>query len=114
MKTLKEDIYNLRYGLIVAALYIIIMQSIFHAVCPIRIFLHINCPGCGLTRACLALLRGDFVKSWQYNRTAILWIIAISLFVIDRYIKPLKVKPFPAIFTFVAIVTFINYILLFL
>src|SRR6185436_20099675 len=29
-------------------------------VCPTALFLGIPCPGCGLTRATLALLRGDF------------------------------------------------------
>ncbi len=35
--------------------------------CPFRYFLGIPCPGCGMTRALLALLRGDIVASLKYH-----------------------------------------------
>ena len=33
--------------------------------CPSKHFLHFDCPGCGLQRSILALLEGDFAKSFQ-------------------------------------------------
>ena len=33
--------------------------------CPSKKFLHIECPGCGFQRSCIALLEGDFIKSFQ-------------------------------------------------
>ena len=33
--------------------------------CPIKQTLLIDCPGCGLQRSLVALLRGDFAKSWH-------------------------------------------------
>ena len=33
--------------------------------CPSKYFFHIDCPGCGLQRSVIALLEGDFVKSFQ-------------------------------------------------
>jgi hypothetical protein len=31
--------------------------------CPSKKFLHLECPGCGLQRSCLALMKGDFLAS---------------------------------------------------
>ena len=33
--------------------------------CPSKKFLHIECPGCGLQRSMLALIKGDFAGSWN-------------------------------------------------
>jgi hypothetical protein len=32
--------------------------------CPSKKFLHVECPGCGLQRSAIALLRGDFLNSF--------------------------------------------------
>ena len=39
--------------------------------CPIKYFLHINCPACGSTRALVALLRGDTASYFFYNPIAL-------------------------------------------
>ncbi|MDR0505246.1 MAG: DUF2752 domain-containing protein [Dysgonamonadaceae bacterium] len=33
--------------------------------CPVKQFMYIDCPGCGLQRSIIALLEGDMVKSFQ-------------------------------------------------
>jgi len=33
--------------------------------CPSRKFLHLECPGCGLQRSLLAMLKGDFLQSLE-------------------------------------------------
>jgi len=33
--------------------------------CPSKKFLHLECPGCGLQRSCIALLKGDLQNSLQ-------------------------------------------------
>lgn len=35
--------------------------------CPIKYFIHIDCPGCGTTRALISALRLDFSSSIKYN-----------------------------------------------
>lgn len=32
-------------------------------ICPVKYFLHVDCPGCGLQRSCAALLKGDLLLS---------------------------------------------------
>ncbi|WP_130837258.1 DUF2752 domain-containing protein [Lachnoclostridium sp. Marseille-P6806] len=44
-----------------------LMLARFKASCPSVILTGFPCPACGLTRAALALLRGDFRTAWQMN-----------------------------------------------
>ena len=58
--------------------------------CPIAEYLHIPCPGCGMTRSVLALLQLDFAGMLRYNALGPIhvalsgWVIARSLWVIAR------------------------------
>ncbi len=112
MSKLKQDIIDNKIPIIAITIYMIFMQIVFGATCPFKVFLHIDCPGCGLTRATISLLKGDISKSLHYNYMCIPWITVFVLFFIDRYIKPLKIKPFPILFVIVSILTLIRYILI--
>ena len=35
--------------------------------CPLHLLAGIPCPGCGMTRACLALAQGNPALAWQYH-----------------------------------------------
>ena len=39
----------------------------FYPQCPIHELLHLQCPGCGATRALAALLRGQFAEAMHFN-----------------------------------------------
>jgi hypothetical protein len=39
--------------------------------CPSKKYLHIECPGCGFQRSCIALLKGDIQTSLQLYPAAI-------------------------------------------
>lgn len=112
MEQLKKDIYDLRYVIITVILYVILTNLIFGYCCPVRIIFHIECPGCGLTRAFKALFVGNISGALHYNYTFIFWLIAFILFVIDRYIKKLKFNPFPSLFVLAAIASIIRYLLI--
>lgn len=112
MNKLKQDIQEYKIPIIIVLVYSVFMQLFFGAMCPFKVFLHVDCPGCGLTRATIALLKGDIHESLHYNYTCMLWLITIILFFVDRYIKPLKIKPFPVLFIITSIITIIRYILI--
>jgi hypothetical protein len=42
-------------------------QYSFYPRCPVHEFLHLQCPGCGGTRAIAALLRGHIAEAMQLN-----------------------------------------------
>ena len=98
MAQLKKDLKNYWYAILLVIIYILTMEIIFHKTCIFQILFHIDCPGCGLTRATISLFKGNIKESLHYNYSCIFWLITILLFIIDRYIKPLKIKPFPVLF----------------
>jgi len=57
--------------------------------CPSRKFLHIECPGCGLQRSMMALLRGEWVQSWTYY-PALVPIILLVVFALVHLRKKFK------------------------
>jgi Protein of unknown function (DUF2752) len=51
--------------------------------CPFKKITGIDCPLCGLQRSIIALLQGDFVASFKYQPTTLLFIVALLLSVPD-------------------------------
>jgi len=47
-------------------------QNSFYPRCPIYELLHLQCPGCGATRAFAALLRGHFSEAMHLNGFAVI------------------------------------------
>lgn len=109
MEKLKYDFYKYWYMILIILLYLIFMQIFFGQICPIRIFLHTDCPGCGLTHATIYMLKGQFIEAFKANYTVFLWWALIVLFFIDRYIRKLKIKIIPTLFIIVCIITMLRY-----
>ena len=107
---LKKDLFQIRFAIIPIIIYCVIMQIYFGTICPFKAFTGMDCPGCGLTHAAIYLLKGNFQKSLEANSTCILWLVSILIFLIDRYIYKLKIKPFPIIFIIVGLITNFRYI----
>ena len=53
--------------ILVTAVYYYLANRIFGYVCPSEIFLGLPCPGCGLTKAALLLVKGDITGSLRMN-----------------------------------------------
>ncbi len=52
--------------------------------CPIRYLFGIPCPGCGMTRAYLSLLKLDFAKAFEYQSLFPIPILAVIYFLFRK------------------------------
>ena len=54
-------------------------------ICPLRLWAHLPCPACGMTRACVAAVHGDLAGSLRYNPAGMLVLaLAVALVVSPR------------------------------
>lgn len=73
---------DLKVVFIIAFLYII--MELAGITCPIRYITGISCAGCGMSRAWLALLRGDFNLALYYHPLVLLPIPALIWILVRR------------------------------
>ncbi len=79
--------------------------------CPSKYFFHFDCPGCGLQRSILALIKGDFVRSLQlYPATIpILFLIFYTILHLKFDFKS-GAQVIKYIYLFTSIIVFIFYL----
>ena len=90
---------------LVLAAYVLLLH-IFGIHCPIRYLTGISCPGCGMTRACLSLVRLDVTAALVYHPLVFLVPpAAVALFVLHRRGKrrALRILLYVLIAAFVAV-----------
>ena len=86
-KTFIKDIFKYRYLIAAAAVCLLIIQIVFHKLCPVVIITGFPCPGCGITRALLLLITGHPVSAWNMNPCIYLWLVCFIIFFYLHYIK---------------------------
>lgn len=68
---------------IISCLLIITMAVImyfFNIKCPFKLIFKIPCPGCGITRAYICVLRLEFKKAFEFNH--VFWAVPILFFLL--------------------------------
>lgn len=83
MKALFNKIRH-NYGKIL--LFAVIVAFYFTYGCPIRFFTGVACPGCGMSRALLALLKFDFSLAFEMHPLVFLLPVAVIIYFIRRLI----------------------------
>ena len=89
---IKQDIGQHGAGVLAVVVLYFVMHALFGAFCPSVIVTGFPCPGCGMTRAVLYLLKGQFLRSWALNPAAGLWGLWAVGFAFERYIRGQKCK----------------------
>ncbi|MBR3306005.1 MAG: DUF2752 domain-containing protein [Lachnospiraceae bacterium] len=58
--------------------------------CVFRLLTHLQCPGCGITRACVSILRLDFKSAFEYNPLSLTVVPLLALILLVREIRYIK------------------------
>jgi hypothetical protein len=66
----------------------------FYPQCPIDRYLHIECPGCGTTRAFAALLHGNVLEALHFNAFTTLLMLPAAIYAALCYRRFLRRRPF--------------------
>ena len=111
LSAILKDIYSIRYALLILLPYAIITQIIFHTICPFAIITGLPCPGCGLTRAGILVLTGQFHAATQANATIYLWMPFLIYLFVFRYLLSRKVPLATALTILVCLIS-LGYFLL--
>lgn len=60
--------------------------------CPIKKITGFYCPGCGVTRMCLSILKGNFYQAFRYNPLIFLLLPFFILYYLDYLVRLYKGK----------------------
>ncbi len=74
-------------GLFVAAGLYFLFHFLFGAFCPSVLLTGFPCPGCGMTRAMIYFVKGQFLRSFALNPSAGLWLVWFICFFYERYVR---------------------------
>jgi len=56
--------------------------------CPFHALTEVACPGCGMTRACIALAHGDLSTAWSFHPFAYLLVsLSIAVLIAPRQVR---------------------------
>ena len=104
-----KDLWSIRIPLLLIGLYLIGTVLIWGKVCPFWIVTGLPCPGCGLTRAGLMVIRGEFADAVKTNLTIFLWIPFLVYGIIARYFIKVWQKKFKGILIILLLITLLYY-----
>lgn len=68
------------------------MQKLRGAFCPMVILFGLSCAGCGMTRAAVYVLKGQFAEAFYINPCVYLWIVFLLYIIVLRYILGKEIK----------------------
>lgn len=88
-KIIKDAIYSVRviaWVAVVAATYLVILRHFLYSLCPMVLITGYPCPSCGMTRAGVFILTGQFAEAWRLQ--PFIYILGVFLLVIGvwRYL----------------------------
>ena len=107
MKRVITDLWK-KYRSFIIKIYGILAIVLFYR-CPVKIICDVDCPGCGLTRACLSALKFDFRAAFEYHPLCPLFGACMVYFIFYEPINR-KIKLGSKLTVFFAIATAVVFI----
>jgi len=106
----EKTLFNLFIAIPPALLLILGKADSFLIPCPFKYLTHLDCPGCGFQRAIIALMNGDFQKSFTLYPPAIPFLISAFLGIAAAIFKwNINAKFLKACYLSTGIIMIINY-----
>lgn len=91
-------------------IYYFLSLHIFKASCPVVFVTGLPCPGCGMTRAVIAILRFDFAKAFELNPVSFPIVLFVIAFFFFRYFIGKTPKVFKVFFAILGVMLFLRYL----
>lgn len=85
-KRIRNDIREYHHAVFLLGIYYAAGRVCFRAFCPFLVITGLPCPGCGLSRSCLYLLKGQFARSFSLHPLGGIWLLFLCSFLIHRYV----------------------------
>lgn len=79
MRLISKILKSSLFWIVLYLIYALIMHILKLESCPVKLLIGLPCPGCGMTRAVICLLKLDFKGSFRYNA---LWLILLFIVVV--------------------------------
>ena len=90
---MKKRLLKIFIFILVLISYLIIGKKFnIYLRCPIHEIFHVYCPGCGLTRMLLSMLKLDFYQAFRYNPVVCIMTPFIILLYIEKVYSEYKNK----------------------
>lgn len=105
-----KDIQDYKWVILIFIIYDVLVHRLTGAFCPSVILTGFPCPGCGMTRAALFMMTGQFARAMRANPAILLWIGLGIYFVSQRYIRGRKVKYFDLLLGGVAAIMIVIFV----
>lgn len=87
-----RDLIDFKWLILTFFIYYFLVRFTTGAFCPMVIVAGLPCPGCGITRAALFFVTGQFARAMRANPTILLWVIFAAYVIIQRYIRGKRIK----------------------
>lgn len=102
-RVIRRDWDGYKTGLLTAAAIVAGVSLLGHGLCPSRELLGLPCPGCGLTRSILLILRGQWAESWRLQPFGYAWLALAVVFILDRYVFETRQRLWVGLLTVICI-----------
>jgi hypothetical protein len=87
------------------------VESVLPLFCPFKALTGIPCPGCGMTRAILAVTKGDFHGAFSYNPFSFFLLFMVAISVVPGKLAETLPSIMAAIMNYLFIVVLISVLL---
>lgn len=85
-KLIISDLKKLIVPVSIFVSYLLVGQYFLYTLCPTVLITGFPCPGCGMTRALFAFLRGNFTAAWRLHPFVYVLLAYCICFCVRRYI----------------------------